>query len=195
MMVAKKEVEGEVVRISQLARAAGIHLILATQRPSVDVVTGLIKANMPTRLAFASTSGTDSRVILDSNGAELLLGAGDSLYLGPGQAGARRLQGPLVSTAQIRQVVAAARAFGPGPGPVQLEPRPSDGGAGGDDEQLLQQATDLVRHAGQASIRMLRRKLDIGHPRASQLMDLLQARGVVGPADGTNPRQVLPTSR
>jgi S-DNA-T family DNA segregation ATPase FtsK/SpoIIIE len=188
MMVAKDEVENAVVRLAQLARAAGIHLVLATQRPSVDVVTGLIKANMPARLAFAMTSAVDSRTILDVGGAERLLGAGDGLYLGPGQSMPRRFQGPLVADLHVRQVVAAARQSGRAARPVQLAARAADG----DDEQLLRQATVVVRAAGQASVSALQRHLSIGWPRASRLMEQLEHRGVVGPSDGVNPRQVLP---
>ncbi|MER7002185.1 DNA translocase FtsK [Dactylosporangium sp. NPDC000555] len=190
MMVAGDEVQAAVVRLAQLGRAAGIHLVLATQRPSVDVVTGLIKANMPSRLAFAATSAVDSRTILDVGGAEKLLGAGDGLYLGPGLSVPRRIQGPFVSAAQIRQVVAAARGTGPAIQPIHLARTAT--AADGDDEQLLQRAIVVVRAAGSASVSALQRHLSIGHPRASRLMAQLEQRGVVGPADGTAPREVLP---
>jgi S-DNA-T family DNA segregation ATPase FtsK/SpoIIIE len=188
MMVAAAEVQDAIKRLSQLARAAGIHLVLATQRPTVDVVTGTIKANMPARLAFAVAQAVDSRTILDANGAETLLGAGDSLYLAPRRSTLRRVQGPLVTAQHINQVVAAARATGPVPAPIQL-PRVA---AEGDDEQLLQRAIVVVRAAGTASVSMLQRHLSIGHPRASRLIAELEQRGIVGPADGTNPREVLP---
>jgi S-DNA-T family DNA segregation ATPase FtsK/SpoIIIE len=190
MMVAADEVQAAIVRLAQLARAAGIHLVLATQRPSVDVVTGLIKTNMPARLAFAMTSNVDSRTILDVGGAERLIGAGDGLYLGPGRSTLRRIQGPLVTAMHITQVVAAARVARPVTTPIQLARAAA---ADSDDEQLLRRATDLVRAAGQASVSRLQRDLGIGHPRASRLMDQLEQRGVVGPADGNNPRAILPT--
>jgi S-DNA-T family DNA segregation ATPase FtsK/SpoIIIE len=190
MMVAGEEVEEAVERLAQLARAAGAHLVLATQRPSVDIVTGRIKTNMTARLAFATVAQVDSRVILDAGGAEKLLGAGDGLYLGPGQAAPQRIQGPRASAEHVRQVVAAAKEHGPA-AQVRLEntPRPA---AAGDDEQLLERATTLVRAAGRASVSMLQRELGVGHSRASRLMRQLEQHRVVGQADGTNPRPVLP---
>ncbi|MET7395638.1 DNA translocase FtsK [Dactylosporangium sp. NPDC005572] len=195
MILARDDVETSIERLAQLARAAGIHLVLATQRPTVDVVTGRIKANLPSRLAFATVSATDSRTILDAGGAERLLGAGDGLYLGPGTSSLRRVQGPRVSAEHVRQVVAAARATGLAPTGMRvtlpaLPARPAAADADGD--ELLERAEALVRWAGEGSVNRLRREFGVGHARASRLLDLLEQRGVVGPADGVNPRPVLP---
>jgi S-DNA-T family DNA segregation ATPase FtsK/SpoIIIE len=201
MMMAPDEVERHICRIAQMARATGIHLVIATQRPSVDVVTGLIKANFPTRLAFAVTSQIDSRVILDTPGAERLLGRGDMLYMASDSPKLARLQGCFVSDAEIKNLVSFWKAAKPtlAPNAADDEQPDSESGelpwadilaeAGKDD--MLEEAVKLVVDSGRASTSMLQRRLGIGYPRASRLMDQLEEEGVIGPADGSKPRAVF----
>jgi S-DNA-T family DNA segregation ATPase FtsK/SpoIIIE len=199
MMVAARDVEASITRIAQMARAVGVHLIIATQRPSVDVITGVIKANVPSRLAFAVSSLQDSRVILDQPGAEKLVGQGDMLLVTASSSKAQRIQGAWVSEDAVRKVTAHWKrqttelAYVNG---IQDETKGSGSGVGGDDDDndaLFEEAMELVVRAGQGSTSMLQRKLRIGFSRAGRLMDILERRGVVGPSEGSKARTVLMT--
>jgi S-DNA-T family DNA segregation ATPase FtsK/SpoIIIE len=193
MMVSAREVEDSLMRLAQMARAAGIHLIVATQRPSVDVLTGVIKANFPARLSFQVTSKVDSRTILDTNGAETLLGRGDMLFLAPGTSKPQRVHGAYVSEAEISRLVEAWKGveqtryddgfLAPGGDRVSVE----------DDEydEKYDEAIALVTKIGQASISMLQRRLRVGYNRAARMIEMMEKDGIVGPADGIKPREVL----
>ncbi|MEW6048422.1 MAG: DNA translocase FtsK, partial [Bacillota bacterium] len=198
MLVAAAEVEDSICRLAQMARAAGIHLIIATQRPSTDVITGLIKANIPSRLAFAVSSQVDSRTILDTGGAERLLGRGDMLYHPLGEPKPVRAQGCLVTDREIEQVVAFWKEQGPPQYKVDLfeeEAREESADAAEADDALYDEAVKLVVEAGQASVSMLQRRFRIGYARAARLIDMMEQRGVVGPYQGSKPREVMPAFR
>ncbi|EGO2747789.1 cell division protein FtsK [Enterococcus sp. DIV2416] len=194
MMVASNEVEDAIIRLAQMARAAGIHMILATQRPSVDVITGIIKANVPSRMAFAVSSGTDSRTIIDTNGAEKLLGRGDMLFLPMGENKPIRIQGAFISDQEVERVVAFVTdqqeaEYQESMMPTD-EPTTSGGGEAPQDE-LFEEAKNLVVEMQTASISLLQRRFRIGYNRAARLVDELEAHGVIGPSEGSKPRKVF----
>ena len=199
--------EESVTRLAQMARAVGIHLILATQRPSVDVITGLIKANFPARISFRVASKVDSRTILDANGSESLLGKGDMLYLPAGSARLHRIHGPLVTEDEITAVCDFWRRQAPAKYNEQLLEAPKEdnaaktggageeeggaGGGAGSEDELYQDAVRVCCEMGRASTSTLQRRLRIGYGRAAHLIDLMERDGIVGPPDGTRPREVL----
>jgi S-DNA-T family DNA segregation ATPase FtsK/SpoIIIE len=199
MMVAPADVEDSIIRLAQKARAVGIHLVLATQSPRVDVITGMIKANVPSRIAFAVSSQTDSRVILDHNGAETLLGAGDMLFSPVGSSKLQRIQGAYIDERQIADLTEHWRRQGePEFHEELLEEVVEEGGSGGDDDgfdpdedPLLEDAIVLVAQMGTASTSMLQRRMRLGYTRAGRLIDMLERRGVISGYEGSKPRQVL----
>jgi S-DNA-T family DNA segregation ATPase FtsK/SpoIIIE len=192
MMVAGNEVEESIARLAQMARAVGIHLILATQRPSVDVITGLIKANLPARISFRVSSKIDSRTILDSNGAEQLLGRGDMLYLPPASSRMIRLHGPYISEQETARLASFLRKQGK---PEYDESITADEKQAEaiefEKDDLYDEAARIVVSSGQASISYLQRRLRIGFSRAARLVDMMEAEGLVSPAAGGKPREVL----
>ncbi len=203
MATSSSEIEGPIVRLAQMARAVGIHLILATQRPSVDVITGLIKANVPARIAFAVASSTDSRTILDQQGADKLIGRGDMLLSTAELATPKRIQGAFVSDAEISRVVEYIKSkYDPADYDYTVTERSSGGGgsgsigggaggAGEDDDPLIPDAKEEIIRAGKASASLLQRRLKVGYARAARLLDLLEQEGFIGPADGAKPREIL----
>jgi S-DNA-T family DNA segregation ATPase FtsK/SpoIIIE len=198
MMVAAKEVETPVARLAQMARAVGIHLVLATQRPSVDVITGMIKANFPARIAYQVATKVDSRTVIDLNGAEQLLGNGDMLFLPPGSAKPIRLQNPFISTEEIEAVLEHIRRqptlpYYSLPQPVSGRSGIGISGAGGGRDELYEEARAIVVQHQKGSVSLLQRRLNIGYSRAARLMDELEEDGIVGPPDGSKARDVLLT--
>jgi S-DNA-T family DNA segregation ATPase FtsK/SpoIIIE len=200
MMLDKANVEESVTRLAQMARAVGIHLVLATQRPSVDVITGLIKANVPTRMSFRLATKVDSRTILDSNGAESLLGRGDMLFLPPGTSRLQRVHAPFVTEKEIAAVTDFWKKQGDAEyvqgfleSPKDDKGRELDMSADGDDadDELFEDAVRLVMEFGKASTSLLQRRLRIGYGRAAHLIDMMERDGIVGPAEGSKPREIL----
>jgi S-DNA-T family DNA segregation ATPase FtsK/SpoIIIE len=196
MLVAAREVEDSIARLAQMARAAGIHLVVATQRPSVDVLTGLIKANFPARISFQVSSKTDSRTILDANGAEQLLGKGDMLFLAPGTGRITRIHGAYVSENEIRAVVEHVKSQAK-PHYIDLTPASdaAENNSGDPDamerDELYEKAVDLVVTSGAASASLIQRRLRVGYPRAARMIEMMEEDGIVGPAAGGKPRGVL----
>ena len=200
MLVAPADVEMAIARITQMARAAGIHCIVATQRPSVDVITGVIKANIPARIAFQVAAKVDSRTILDAMGADKLLGKGDMLYLPPGSAKLIRIQGALITDQELQRIVDFIAKQGKPSYEVeihqQLQKPDGDGldgesGGCGEDEELIQQCIEVIRSEQKASVSLMQRRLRLGYTRAARIMDELEDRGIVGPNKGAEPRDIL----
>jgi S-DNA-T family DNA segregation ATPase FtsK/SpoIIIE len=204
MMVAPAEIETSIARLAQLARAAGIHLIIATQRPSVNVITGVIKANLPSRIAFQVASQVDSRTILDTKGADTLIGRGDMLFSPPGTSRLVRAQGAFVSDEEVQEMVEFLKRNGPPQYAQSVQQQidraareDEEGGEGGDDgdlgddEELYQQALDVLKSTKRASTSMLQRRLRIGYNRAARIMEIMEEKGIVGPENGSSPREIL----
>jgi S-DNA-T family DNA segregation ATPase FtsK/SpoIIIE len=204
MMVAPAEIETSIARLAQLARAAGIHLIIATQRPSVNVITGVIKANLPSRIAFQVASQVDSRTILDTKGADTLIGRGDMLFSPPGSSRLVRAQGAFVSDEEVQEFVEFLKKNGPPQYAQSVQQHidraasadDEDGGDGGDDdlgddEDLYNQALDVLKSSKRASTSMLQRRLRIGYNRAARIMEIMEEKGIVGPENGSSPREIL----
>jgi S-DNA-T family DNA segregation ATPase FtsK/SpoIIIE len=198
MLVAPADVEMAIARITQMARAAGIHCIVATQRPSVDVITGVIKANIPARIAFQVAAKVDSRTILDAMGADKLLGKGDMLYLPPGSAKLHRAQGALITDQEIQSIVDfIAKQGKPSYEPeihqqlFRQEPEPEQESGIDEDEELIEQCIEVIRSEHKASVSLLQRRLRLGYGRAARIMDELENRGIVGPSKGAEPRDIL----
>jgi S-DNA-T family DNA segregation ATPase FtsK/SpoIIIE len=192
MIQVGNEIETPIARLAQMARAVGIHLVLATQRPSVDVITGVIKANFPSRIAFQVSSRVDSRTILDGNGAEALLGRGDMLFLAGGRPAPIRLHGAYVSVEECERIAEHWRQFGQGAGALDLDDARTNGtGDASGDDDLFEEARQVIVSSGVASVSYLQRRLKVGYSRAARIMDMLEEAGVVGPAMGAKPREVL----
>jgi len=194
MMVASRDVEVALTRLAQMARAAGIHLILATQRPSVDVLTGIIKANFPTRLTFQVSSKTDSRTIIDTNGAENLLGMGDMLFLPPGTGRLQRIHGAYISETELTSIIDFIKQQQTpdyDQSVVEAPQKEENSTSETEYDERYDDAVALVTKNGQASISMIQRHLRIGYNRAARIVEVMEHEGVVGPADGAKPREVL----
>jgi len=196
MMVASKDVEDSVTRLAQKARAVGVHLIIATQRPSVDVITGVIKANLPSRISFQVASKIDSRTILDAQGAEKLLGNGDMLFLPPGTARLRRIHGAYVSEREIGEIVDFVKKNQGEPKFLEEITRIAEEKSGADgiehlDDAKYDDAVRVVLSTGQASASYLQRRLKLGYSRAARLIEIMEANGIVGPSQGSKPREIL----
>ena len=206
MMVAAKEVENSICRIAQKARAAGMHLVVATQRPSADVITGIMKANIPSRIAFAVASQIESRIILDTTGAEKLIGKGDMLYAPLGEGKPTRVQGCFISNEEIEAVIARIKETSTAEYSEEIlehiEQQAEQvgnnkgGGSGtndpGDDEdELIEEAIEVIMDCRQASTSMLQRRLKLGYSRAARIIDQIEDRGIIGPSEGSKPRQIL----
>lgn len=198
MLVAPADVEMAIARITQMARAAGIHCIVATQRPSVDVITGVIKANIPARIAFQVASRVDSRTILDAMGADKLLGKGDMLYLPPGSGNLKRAQGALITDKELEDIVNFIAKQGKPSYEMEIHQQLSKPSANTDiesgideDEELIQQCIEVIRSEQKASVSLMQRRLRLGYTRAARIMDELEGRGIVGPSQGAEPREIL----
>lgn len=192
MMIARDQIESEITRLAQLSRAVGIHLIMATQRPSVDVITGVIKANFPARISFKVASKVDSRTVLDMNGADKLLGRGDMLFLRPGEAKITRAQGALVSDKEIERVVEFIKAQGePVYNEEVLKDQQKAGFANGEKDEIYDQAVRIIIESNQASVSILQRRLRLGYTRAARIIDMMEQEGLVGPFEGSKPRRIL----
>ena len=207
MMVAAKEVENSICRIAQKARAAGMHLVVATQRPSADVITGIMKANIPSRIAFAVASQIESRIILDTTGAEKLIGKGDMLYAPLGEGKPTRVQGCFISNEEIEAVIARIKETSTAEYSEEIlehieqqaEQVGNNKGGGssgtsdlGDDEdELIEEAIEVIMDCRQASTSMLQRRLKLGYSRAARIIDQIEDRGIIGPSEGSKPRQIL----
>ncbi|MCX7869544.1 MAG: hypothetical protein N2322_06280 [Terrimicrobiaceae bacterium] len=196
MQTAPAEVEGAIARITQMARAAGIHVIVATQTPRADVVTGVIKANIPSRIAFQVASGLDSRVILDQKGAEKLLGQGDMMYLPPGSSELIRAQGVLVTDEEIHRIVEfvaaqAEPAFEPAIHEKLQSPDSEEEEVTEEDEELVSKFIEIMRQERRASTSMFQRRLRLGYSRAARIVDIMEKRGILGPVNGAKDREIL----
>jgi len=193
MSVARDQIENAITRLAQLSRAVGIHLILATQRPSVDVITGVIKANLPARVSFKVASKVDSRTVLDMNGAEALLGKGDMLFLQPGKEDLIRIQGALVKDSEIERVVEFIKAQGEPAYDDQIlkDQQKSSAGGGGDKDELYEEAVRVIMESNQASVSILQRRMRLGYTRAARIIDMMELDGLVGPFEGSKPRRIL----
>jgi S-DNA-T family DNA segregation ATPase FtsK/SpoIIIE len=197
MQTAPADVESAIARITQMARAAGIHLIVATQTPRADVITGVIKANIPSRIAFQVASKIDSRVILDENGADRLLGQGDMLYLPPSTSRLIRAQGVLVTDEEIRGIVEFVSAQSPAAYDIAIHEKISSGGESDaedvtdEDEELVEKCLEIIRQEKRASTSLLQRRLRLGYTRAARIVDILEQRGILGPGEGAKPREIL----
>jgi S-DNA-T family DNA segregation ATPase FtsK/SpoIIIE len=192
MTVVPDQIENAVTRLAQLSRAVGIHLVLATQRPSVDVITGVIKANLPARISFKVASKVDSRTVLDMNGADKLLGKGDMLFMRPGESKLIRIQGSLVSDKEIEKVVDFIKSQGE---PVYdediLKEQERAVMANGEKDELYDEAVRIIMESNQASVSILQRRLRLGYTRAARIIDMMEQEGLIGPFEGSKPRKIL----